>query len=161
MAGVNKVILVGNLGKDPELKYGQASGKAVCRFSLAVNERRGSDDHTEWFNIVSFDRTAEVANEYLSKGRQVYIEGRLQTRKYQDQSGQDRYMTEVIVNNLTMLGSRRDEEGGEYTPAPKRAPAPPRETAPPAAPANRPAPREDDPFSGDFGPPPSEDDMPF
>ena len=160
MAGVNKVILVGNLGKDPELKYGQASGKAVCRFSLAVGEKWNGEDKTEWFNIVTFDRTAEVANEYLSKGRQVYIEGRLQTRKYQDQSGQDRYMTEVIANNMTMLGSRRDEEGGDYSPAPKRAPAPPRSAAPAAAP-NRPAPREDDPFSGDFGPPPSEDDMPF
>lgn len=157
MAGINKIILIGNLGKDPELKYGQQSGKAVCRFSLAVNEKRGAEEQTEWFNIVCFDRTAEVANEYLSKGRQVYIEGRVQTRKYQDQSGQDRYMTEVITNNMTMLGSRRDS-GDDYAPAPRRE-APPRPAAS-KAPA-RPAPMDDDPFSGDFGPPPTEDDMPF
>ncbi len=157
MAGVNKVILIGNLGKDPEMKYGQTSGKAVCRFSLAVNERRGGgEEQTEWFNIVCFDRTAEVANEYLTKGKQVYIEGRLQTRKYQDQSGQDRYMTEVIANNMTMLGSRRDS-GDDYAPAAPRREAPPR----PAAKAKPAAAPDDDPFSGDFGPPPTEDDMPF
>lgn len=157
MAGVNKVILVGNLGKDPELKYGQTSGKAVCRFSLAVNDRRGGDEQTEWFNIVCFDRTAEVANEYLAKGRMVYLEGRLQTRKYQDQNGQDRYMTEVLVSNMTMLGGRR-EGGDDYaSPPPRREPAP--RAAAKAPP--RSAPMDDDPFSGDFGPPPTEEDMPF
>lgn len=158
MAGVNKIILVGNLGKDPELKYGQASGKAVCRFPLAVSDRRGGEEQTEWFNIVCFERTAEIANEYLAKGRQVYLEGRLQTRKYQDQSGQDRYMTEVIVNNLTLLGNRRDA-GDDYP-----SPPPSREQA--SRPASKPSsPRsatlDDDPFSGDFGPPPTEEDMPF
>ncbi|MDR1920389.1 MAG: single-stranded DNA-binding protein, partial [Candidatus Adiutrix sp.] len=83
MAGVNKVILVGNLGKDPEMKYGQNSGKAVCRFSLATTERFSGEDRTEWHNIVCFDRLAEIVNEYLAKGRQVYIEGRIQTRKWQ------------------------------------------------------------------------------
>ena len=159
MAGVNKIILLGNLGKDPELKYSQASGKAVCRFSLAVSDRRGGEEQTEWFNIVCFDRTAEIANEYLAKGRQVYLEGRLQTRKYQDQNGQDRYMTEVIVSNLTLVGSRRDSGDDYSAPAPQReqvsrpaakAPSPPRSAAP-----------NDDPFSGDFGPPPTEEDMPF
>lgn len=158
MAGVNKVILIGNLGKDPELKYGQASGKAVCRFSLAVSERRSNEEQTEWFNIVCFDRTAEVANEYLSKGRQVYLEGRLQTRKYQDKDGMDRYMTEVIVNQMTMLGSRRDGPE-EYASAPPRREQAPRPAAPKAPP--RSAPMDDDPFSGDFGPPPTEEDMPF
>ncbi len=158
MAGVNKIILIGNLGKDPELKYGQQSGKAVCRFSLAVSERRGPEEQTEWFNIVCFDRIAEIANEYLSKGRQVYIEGRIQTRKYQDQSGQDRYMTEVITNNLTLLGSRRDS-GDDYASAPPRREPAPRPAASRAP--SRPAPMDDDPFSGDFGPPPTEDDMPF
>ena len=165
MAGVNKVILIGNLGKDPELKYGQTSGKAVCRFSLATTERYGGEDRTEWHNVVCFDRTAEIANEYLAKGRQVYVEGRIQTRKWQGQDGQDRYTTEILVNNLTLLGGRR--EGGddygrrdeEYSSAPPRREAPARQSAP-KAPA-RPAPMDDDPFSGDFGPPPTEDDMPF
>ena len=161
MAGVNKVILVGNLGKDPELKYGKASGKAVCRFPLATSDRYGGEDRTEWHNIVCFDRTAEIASEYLRKGRQVYVEGRIQTRKYQDQqSGQDRYFTEILVNQMTMLGGR-NESDGDYTPAPRRE-APPR-PAPSRAPSqsSRPAPMDDDPFSGDFGPPPTEDDMPF
>ncbi|MDR1043745.1 MAG: single-stranded DNA-binding protein [Candidatus Adiutrix sp.] len=157
MAGVNRVILVGNLGKDPELKYGQASGKAVCRFTLATSDRYGGEERTEWHNIVCFDRTAEIANEYLSKGRLVYLEGRIQNRKYQDQSGQDRWITEILVNQMTMLGGRR--EGGEdYAPAPRRE-APPRPAAAKAPP--RPAPMDDDPFSSDFGPPPTEDDMPF
>lgn len=161
MAGVNKVILVGNLGKDPELKYGQASGKAVCRFSLAVSDRRGGEEQTEWFNIVCFDRTAEVANEYLSKGRQVYLEGRLQTRKYQDKDGMDRYMTEVLVSQMTMLGSRRDGPE-DYAPAPPQREQPSRPPAPPKAPSrSAPMDMDDDPFSGDFGPPPTEEDMPF
>lgn len=164
MAGVNKVILLGRLGKDPEMKYGQNSNIPVCRFSLATSERYKGEEKTEWHNIVCFDRTAEIANEYLAKGRQVYLEGRIQTRKYQGQDGSDRYMTEIIVSALQLLGGRNDggdsggggrrEEGG-YTPQPRRessAPAPRRES--------RGVP-DDDPFSGDFGPPPTEDDMPF
>lgn len=162
MAGVNKVILIGNLGKDPELKYGQTSGKAVCRFSLATTERWGGEDRTEWHNIVCFDRTAEIANEYLAKGRQVYIEGRIQNRKWQDQGGQDRYMTEILVSNLTLLGGRR-EGGDDYASAPPRRESSPRPAAaaPKGAAAARSAAMDDDPFSGDFGPPPTEDDMPF
>lgn len=166
MAGVNKVILIGHLGKDPELKYGQASGKAVCRFSLATTERYGGEDRTEWHNVVCFDRTAEIANEYLSKGRMIYVEGRIQTRKWQDQSGQDRYTTEILVNNLTMLGGggggggRRD--GDDYAPpAPRRDPAP-RQAAKAPQGGRAQAQMDDDPFSGgEFGPPPTEDDMPF
>jgi single-strand DNA-binding protein len=160
MAGVNRVILIGNLGKDPEVKYSQGSGKAVCRFSLAVSEKRSGEEQTEWFNIVCFDRTAEIAGEYLAKGRPVYIEGRLQTRKYQDKDGQDRTITEVLTNNLTLLGSRRDQGGEDYTPAPPRreaAPSPPRKAPPPPSPA----PPDDDPFSSDLGPGPTEDEMPF
>lgn len=163
MAGVNKVILIGNLGKDPELKYGQTSGKAVCRFSLATTERWGGEDKTEWHNVVCFDRTAEIANEYLAKGRQVYIEGRIQTRKWQDQNGQDRYTTEILVSNLTMLGGGGRQGGDDYAPAARRE-APSRPAAGGGSSSKAPArsaPLDDDPFSGDFGPPPTEDDMPF
>lgn len=102
MAGVNKVILVGNLGKDPELKY-TANGTPVCNFSLAVSDYK---DKTEWFNIVCFNKQAETAGQYLEKGKQVYVEGRLQTRNYEDKSGVKRYVTEVVVNNFTFLGTK-------------------------------------------------------
>lgn len=163
--GVNKVILVGRLGKDPEMKYGQNSNMAICRFSLATSERSKGEDKTEWHNIVMFDRLAEIANEYLSKGRLVYIEGRIQTRKWQDQNGNDRWSTEIIANNMQMLGGGRDDGGsreysggrrdeGDYAPQPRREAAPPRQQPQRSIP-------DDDPFSGDFGPPPTEDDMPF
>ena len=119
MPGVNKAILVGNLGKDPDLKYTQ-SGKAMVNFSLATTERWGGEDRTEWHNIVMFDRLAEIANEYLRKGRTVYIEGRIQTRSWEDQSGNKRYITEVVASSMQMLGGprgesdRRSEEGGGY-----------------------------------------------
>ncbi|UQZ89755.1 single-stranded DNA-binding protein [Deltaproteobacteria bacterium Smac51] len=157
MAGINKVILVGNLGKDPEMKYGQNTNMAICRFSLATTERVKGEDRTEWHNVVLFDKLAEIANDYLSKGRQVYIEGRIQTRKWQDQNGNDRYTTEIIGNTMQMLGNRRDEGGGDYTPQPRRESAPSR-PQPQKSSRNIP---DDDPFSGDFGPPPTEDDMPF
>ena len=163
MAGVNKVILIGNLGKDPELKYGQASGKAVCRFSLATTERWSGEERTEWHNLVLFDRTAEVANEYLRKGSQIYVEGRIQTRKWQGQDGQDRYTTEIVVSNMTMLGSgggRRDSNE-EYASAPPRRESAPKPAAKPQGNRSS-AVMDDDPFSGgEFGPPPTEDDMPF
>ena len=114
--GVNKVILLGNLGKDPEVKYTQ-SGMAVARFSLATTERAKDkdgnwQDKTEWHNLVAFGRTAEVAGEYLKKGRTVYIEGALRTSSWDDkESGQKKYKTEVIVNDLVMVGGQR--EGGE------------------------------------------------
>jgi single-strand DNA-binding protein len=117
MAGVNKAILVGNLGKDPDLKYTQ-SGKAMVNFSLATTERWGGEDRTEWHNIVMFDRLAEIANEYLRKGRTVYIEGRIQTRSWEDQNGNKRYITEIVASSMQMLGSprsemeRRDDGGG-------------------------------------------------
>lgn len=106
MGSVNKVILVGNLGQDPKTSVGP-SGKTVCRFSLATTDKFGGEERTEWHNIVLFDRPAEIADKYLSKGRQAYIEGRLQTRKYQDkETGQDRYRTEIIGQTLQLLGSR-------------------------------------------------------
>lgn len=115
---VNKVILIGRLGRDPEMRY-TASGTAVVNFSLATNhfskDQSGNNtDQTEWHNIVAFGRTAEVAGEYLSKGRLVYIEGRLQTRSWDDQNGQKKYKTEVVCVNMQLLGSR--SEGGADIP---------------------------------------------
>jgi single-strand DNA-binding protein len=115
--GVNKVILLGNLGKDPEVKYTQ-SGMAVARFSLATTERAKDkdgnwNDKTEWHNVVAFGRTAEVAGEYLKKGRTVYIEGAIRTSSWDDkESGQKKYRTEIIVNDLIMVGGQRDGESG-------------------------------------------------
>ncbi len=102
MAGVNKVLLIGNLGKDPELKY-TANGTPVCNFSLAVSDYK---DKTEWFNIVCFNKQAETAGQYLEKGKSIFIEGRLQTRNYEAKDGTKRYVTEVVVNNFTFLGSK-------------------------------------------------------
>jgi single-strand DNA-binding protein len=113
MAGksVNKVILLGNLGKDPEVKY-TPSGAPVAKLTLATNERykdKGGEwqDRTEWHNIVLWQRLAEIAGEYLKKGSKVYIEGRLQTRSWDDkQTNQKRYMTEIVASDLVLLGSR-------------------------------------------------------
>ena len=109
--GINKVILVGNLGNDPEVKY-MPSGGAVTNFSLATadswKDKTSGErvDKTEWHRVVFFNRLAEIAGEYLKKGSQVYIEGSLRTRKWQDQGGQDRYTTEIVGSEMQMLGSR-------------------------------------------------------
>ena len=108
MAGINKVILVGNLGKDPEVRYAQ-SGLAICKLRLAVTERvkDGADgwkDATEWFTVTLFGKTAENAGQYLQKGRQVYVEGRLKSDKYKDKEGVERTSIEVIANTLQYLG---------------------------------------------------------
>jgi single-strand DNA-binding protein len=109
--GVNKVILVGNLGKDPEVRY-MPNGNAVANITLATTEswkdkQSGEQqDKTEWHRIVMFRRLGEIAGEYLKKGSQVYIEGKLQTRKWQDNSGNDRYTTEIVANEMQMLGGR-------------------------------------------------------
>lgn len=123
--GVNKVILVGNLGQDPETKYTQ-SGGAVVSVSLATTDSwrdRTSgqqQERTEWHRIVFFGKVAEIAGQYLRKGSQIYVEGRLQTRKWQGQDGQDRYTTEVVVNDMQMLGGRGGGQGqsGDYNDAP-------------------------------------------
>ena len=123
MAGrsLNKAQLIGHLGKDPELRY-TANGMAVATFSLATNERykpADSDewqDRTEWHNIVAWGRQAEVAGEYLAKGRQVYIEGRLQTRSWEGQDGVKRYTTEIVAHDLILLGGRG--ESGSYSQRP-------------------------------------------
>lgn len=108
MAGVNKVILVGNLGRDPEVRYTK-SGQAVASFSLATSERwTGKDgnkeEKTEWHRIVAWGKLGEICGEYLSKGKQVYIEGRLQTREWEDNDGNKKQTTEIVANNMTMLG---------------------------------------------------------
>jgi single-strand DNA-binding protein len=109
--GVNKVILIGNLGQDPEVKY-MPSGSAVTNLRIATSESfkdketGEQQERTEWHSVAMFGRLAEIAGEYLRKGSQVYIEGRLRTRKWQDKQGQDRYSTEIIADQMQMLGSR-------------------------------------------------------
>lgn len=116
MRGVNKVILIGHLGRDPEVRY-TTTGKAMANLSLATSEQWKDkqtgerQDKTEWHRIVMFNRLAEVAGEYLKKGAPVYIEGKLQTRKWQDRDGNDRYTTEIVANNMQMLGSGGGQGG--------------------------------------------------
>ena len=110
MASVNKVILLGNLGRDPETRY-TTGGDAVTNLNIATSEQwkdksGEKQERTEWHTVVFFGRQAEIAGEYLKKGRQVYVEGRLQTRKWQDKEGQDRYTTEIVADRMQMLGSR-------------------------------------------------------
>jgi single-strand DNA-binding protein len=140
MASVNKVILIGNLGRDPELRYTK-NGQAVANFSLATNERwtdreGGQQERTEWHRIVAWGKTAELCAQYLSKGRSAYIEGRLQTREYEDKEGIKRFTTEIVAQQVTFLGGR-----GEA-----------------GAPGSG-APSGDGPSAGGSGPPP--DDIPF
>jgi single-strand DNA-binding protein len=121
MASINKVILIGNLGRDPELKYTQ-SGQAVCNFSIATTEKwKGKDggmqEKTEWHRIVAWGKTGELCSQYLSKGRPVYIEGRLQTRDWEDKDGNKRQTTEINANTVQFLGSGRGNEGGAARPA--------------------------------------------
>ncbi len=119
--GVNKVILVGNCGQDPETRY-TASGSAITNLSIATSDtwkdkQTGQQqERTEWHRVVFFNRLAEIAGEYLRKGSKVYVEGRLQTRKWQDQGGQDRYTTEIVASEMQMLDSRSDagQGGGGY-----------------------------------------------
>ncbi len=122
MASVNKVILIGNLGRDPETRYAP-SGGAICNVSIATT-RNWKDkasgekrEETEWHRVVFYDRLAEIAGEYLKKGRPVYVEGRLKTRKWQDKDGQERFTTEIIAEEMQLLGSRDGggEGGGGYS----------------------------------------------
>ena len=116
MASINKVILVGNLGQDPEVKY-MPSGGAVTNISIATTDTwkdkttGEKKENTEWHRVVFFNRLAEIVGEYLRKGSQVYIEGNLRTRKWQDQSGADRYSTEIVAREMQMLGSRAGGSG--------------------------------------------------
>ena len=162
MASVNKVIIVGNLGRDPEVRY-TPNGSAVCNVTVATSRVRKNKDSgeksedTEWHRIVFFDKLAEIAGEYLKKGRSVYVEGRLQTRKWTDKDGVEKYTTEIVATEMQMLGSREgmgggassDEGGGSgYE---RSAPA----SRPAGAAANRPAAKSTSGFSD------MDDDIPF
>ena len=160
---VNRVILIGNLGKDPEVRY-MPSGSAICNITVATS-RQWKDktsgerqEETEWHRIALFDRLAEIAGEYLKKGKSVYIEGRLKTRKYTDKDGVEKYATDIVATEMQLLGGREggggmgggeDLGGGERTPAPRS--APPARTAPAAKPAAKSSTGFDD----------MDDDIPF
>lgn len=146
--GVNKVILIGNLGRDPEVRY-MPSGSAVANVTLATSEqwkdKQSGDqqERTEWHNVVFFGRLAEIAGEYLKKGMQIYVEGSLRTRKWQDKNGQDRYTTEIVANDMQMLGTRSGSNAGSYA----------QDTASSYRPSSEPVP--------DRGMPDFDDDIPF
>lgn len=117
MASVNKAILIGNLGKDPEVRY-MPSGEAIANITLATTDtwkdKSGEkQERTEWHRVSFFGRQAEVVGEYLKKGSQIYVEGRIQTRKWQDKEGQDRYTTEIVADRMQMLGSK-SSGGGSF-----------------------------------------------
>lgn len=155
MASVNKVILVGNLGRDPETRYAPDGG-AITNVSIATTEtwkdKNGEkQEKTEWHRVVFFSKLAEIAGEYLKKGSQVYVEGRLQTRKWQDKDGQDKYSTEIVADRMQMLGSRQGMGGGDR--GERDAPAD-REGGSRAA--DKPAPAKSGNKFDDF-----EDDIPF
>ncbi len=120
MASLNKVLLIGNLGRDPEIRY-TGSGTAVASFSLATSERfknKGGEweERTEWHNVTFWGRLAEIAGEYLAKGKTVFIEGKLQTRKWQDRDGKDRYTTEIIGEKMLMLSKKDNGSEGDQPP---------------------------------------------
>jgi single-strand DNA-binding protein len=126
MASVNKAILIGNLGRDPEMRY-TPNGQAVTKFSIATTERfkdknGEQQERTTWHNIVAWGRQAEVAKEYLSKGKPVYIEGRIDNRSYDDKDGNKRYISEVIVQKMQFLGSRGESSGGGFDQTPPQPP---------------------------------------
>ena len=126
---VNKVILIGNLGSDPELKY-TPSGAAVTNFNVATNEVWNDKDgnkqeRTEWHRVVLWRKLAEIAGEYLKKGSKIYLEGRLQTRSWEDKDGVKRYTTEVVADNMTMLDAKSEGSGSDVSSAPPPGESPP------------------------------------
>ena len=165
MASVNKVILIGNLGRDPEVRYAP-SGAAICNVTIATsrqwkNKESGErQEETEWHRVVFYDRLAEIAGEYRKKGRPVYVEGRLKTRKWTDKDGVEKYTTEIVAETMQLLGGREggggggggdggyDEGQGRSAPAPRSAPAS-------RAPAGKPAAKSSTGFDD------MEDDIPF
>lgn len=154
MASLNKVLLLGNLGADPDVRYTEG-GTAIATLSIATNRRYRNRDNelvseTEWHRVVLFGRTAELAKDYLKKGRSVFIEGRLRTRKWTDQNGQDRWTTEIVCDNMQFVGGANDQgaggnyggagDGFESAPRPRPAAAPRQAAAPaPVQPAASPA----------------------
>jgi len=169
MASINKVIIIGNLGRDPEVRY-TPNGAAVCNVSVATT-RNWKDkntgekvEETEWHRVVFYDRLAEIAGEYLKKGRAVYVEGRLKTRKWQDKDGKDNYTTEIVAENMQLLGGREGGGGGYgggqgggdegYSREPSEAPS--RPAARPAPAASKPAPQKSSTGFDDM-----DDDIPF
>lgn len=174
MASVNKVTLIGNLGRDPEVRY-TPNGAAVCNVSIATTrnwkDKNSGDkvEETEWHRVVFYDRLAEIAGEYLKKGRSVYVEGRLKTRKWQDKDGKDNYTTEIVAEQMQLLGGREGggmggggggygQQGGgddfnQEAPAPVSRPAARPAAAPRPAPA--PAPKSATGFDD------MDDDIPF
>ena len=156
MASVNKVIIIGNLGRDPDTRYTSEGGTAITTITVATSRRYKDSngqpqEETEWHRVVFFGRQAEIAAEYLRKGRPVYVEGRLRTRKWQGPDGQDRYSTEIIAESMQMLGSReRSDSSSGFESAPRRSapshtdhalssyqqPAPARHADPMPAPVN-------------------------
>ncbi len=168
MASINKVIIIGNLGRDPEVRY-TPNGAAICNVSLATT-RNWKDkntgekvEETEWHRVVFYDRLAEIAGEYLKKGRPVYVEGRLKTRKWADKDGIEKYTTEIIASEMQLLGGREgmggpggEEAGGASGGGGYSRPAP--AARPAAAPAARPAPA---PSKASSGFDDMDDDIPF
>ncbi len=158
MASVNKVILIGNLGRDPETRY-MPNGEAVTNITIATTETwkdkasGEKQEKTEWHRVTFYRRLAEIAGEYLKKGSQVYVEGRLETRKWQDKEGKDRYTTEIIADRMQMLGSRsgQGDPSGRERSAETREPAPAGEGKSAASAKNKPA--------GQFSD--MDDDIPF
>ncbi len=165
MASVNKVILVGNLGRDPEIRY-LPSGEPVANITLATSSKYKSKtgemvEETEWHRVTFFGKLAEIVSQYLKKGRSVYVEGRIKTRKYTDKDGIEKYATDIIANEMQMLGNREGmgepagDDGG-YDSAPRRPASAPRAQAPAAAPARQaPAPKPASGFDD------MDDDIPF
>lgn len=139
MSDLNKVMLIGRLGKDPETRY-SASGAAITNITLATSDKwkdkqtGEQKEKTEWHRVVFFNRLAEIAGEYLTKGKTVYIEGKIQTRKWQDQQGQDRYTTEIVANEMQMLGGREQpqQQSGGFRDKPKDSPPAQAQPAPAA-----------------------------
>jgi single-strand DNA-binding protein len=157
--GINKAIVLGNLGRDPEIRYA-SNGSAIANFSIATseswNDKNSGEkvEKTEWHRVVAYRKLAEIIGEYLKKGSQVYIEGKLQTRKWQDKDGQDKYTTEIVANDMQMLGGRGDGGGASRNDSyDQSAPQQPAASASDSGAAPAPA---ASPAGGDF-----DDDIPF